>query len=349
MRKKLIFMLLLSSIILVFLAGCGQYSASNTSNDKKGEKGSNQSSSVSKATYQFKLGHQAPENSNYQKFSQLFKEKLEKKTGGNASVSIYPFRQLGADRELLEAMQLQTLDFGVISGPPVSQFAPQVSLVDLPFLFNDWEHVNQFVFSDAGKEFMGLTEDANLKMLGVMNRGFRHVTNNKGPIETIEDFQGLSIRVIESDFYTASYKALEANPQQMNWGDAYTGLEQGAIDAQENTLDIIHDEKVDEVQKYVSKTGIHFVFAYLMASKPILDNLPDKIQQAVMEAAAEAGQEISKENEANDEKYEEILKEKGMEINNFDRSQFDGRFDEVYELYTKKYGDDLLKKIQSIE
>lgn len=348
MRKKLVLGLLFSALFIV-LAACGQYSAGNSSGEKSEEKGNNQSTSTSDATYQFKLGHQAPENSNYQKFALLFKEKLEEKTNGEANVSIYPFRQLGTDRELLEAMQLETLDFGVISGPPVSQFAPKVSLVDLPFLFNDWEHVNKFISSDAGKEFMGLTDDANLKMLGFMNRGFRHVTNNKGPIEKLEDFKGLSIRVIESDLYTSSYKALGANPQQMNWGDAYTGLEQGAIDAQENTLDIIHDEKVDEVQKYVSKTGIHFVFAYLMASKPKFDTLPDNIKQAVVEAADEAGKEISKENEANDEKFEEILKEKGMEFNDFDRGQFDGKFDQVYELYTKKYGDDLLKKIQSIE
>src|SRR5699024_6709193 len=160
---------------------------------------------------------------------------------------IYTFRQLGTDRELLEAMQFGTLDLGMITSPPVSGFAPETAVLDLPFLFEGWDHVNRFLGSEVEKELRTLVEDANLKIFATMARGLRHVTTSTGPIMNPEDFNSLTIRVSESRVYIDAYEALGASPQSMNFGDAYTALEQGAIDGQENTMDILDDENIYEV------------------------------------------------------------------------------------------------------
>ena len=339
---------------VLLLTACGGYSKNEGSTaSAEGTEGASSETTpgvdTSGATYKLRLGHQSPEATNIHEYAVLFKNLLEEKTDGEVQVDIFPFRQLGTDRELLEAMQFGTLDFGVINGPPISGFTPETAVVDLPFLFRDWNHVKGFLNSDVREEYLGLTEDANLKNMGIMARGFRHVTNSKIPIETPEDLKGMTIRVIESPVYVNAYKELGASPQSMNWGDAYTALEQKAIDGQENTLDIIHDENVAEVQDYVSKTGINFVFSFIMASKLEFDKWPEHIQTAVLEAAFEAGQEKTEENEHNEREFEEKLKEKGMEINDFDRNLFEGKFDKTYDAWNKEFGEGLLKKIQDIE
>jgi len=353
MSKKMIFAFLTFSLMLI-LTACGGFSNSKDADAtipvSKDETDNTEATGASSdATYKLRLGHQSPEETNVQEYAVLFKTILEEKTEGDVAVEIYPFRQLGTDRELLEAMQFGTLEFGIINGPPISGFAPETAVVDLPFLFRDWDHVKGFLDSDVKDEYLALTEEAQLKNMGIMARGFRHVTNSKKPIETPEDMKGMTIRVIESPVYVNAYKEIGASPQSMNWGDAYTALEQKAIDAQENTMDIIHDENVAEVQEFVSKTGINFVYSFIMASKLEFDKWPEDIQQAVLEAADEAGKEMTKQNEHNEGEFEEKLKAKGMEINEVDRNLFEGKFEKTYDAWNKEHGDKLLKKIQDIK
>ncbi|WP_044748171.1 TRAP transporter substrate-binding protein [Bacillus alveayuensis] len=338
MKKKKSFVIsLLTIICLLVLSACGNSSASSNNNgSKKAEK------------LALKLGHQAPEDSQYHRYALKFKELVEERTNGKVEIEIYPFRQLGGDRELLEAMQLGNLDLGVISGPPVSGFTPEMAVLDLPFIFEDWKHVKKFLASDIYKEIMALTDKNDLKTLSMAARGFRHVTNSKKPIETSGDFKGLKLRVIESPAYIKAYQQLGANVQSMAWGDTMTALQQGALDAQENTIDIIHDEKVYEVQKYVSMTGVTFCFVNLMASKQHYEKWPEDIRKIMDEAALEAAEYITEKNEKLEEDYRNKLEEKGMEFNEVDISEFNKGMEVVYESYTKQYGDELVKKIQEL-
>ncbi|MFZ4451197.1 TRAP transporter substrate-binding protein [Salibacterium aidingense] len=360
MRKQL---LLLGTIFIfsMLTVACGGYSSSDGDNNEGADAGGGADNPVAAdieqssdekreedGTLQLRLGHQSPKETNYHRGSEKFVELVEEKTDGGVEIEIYPFRELGTDRELLEAMQFGTLDFGMISGPPISGFAKRTAVLDLPFLFEDWEHVNQFLGSDLEQEFYNLTEEANLKTFGTMARGFRHITTNEGPIETPEDMDGLTTRVIESPVYVESYEQLGASPQSMNWGDAYTALEQGAIDAQENTMDIIYDENVYDVQNHVSKTGIQFVFGFLMASKEQFDSWPEDVQTAVLEAGEEAMDEINKENEVHEAEYEELLEEEGMKIHEVDKEPFKEAIDSVYQNWTEDNGDEMLKEIQAL-
>lgn len=352
--KQMSLIIILS--VVCFLAACGGYSnpKQESTETTEGIMGlvdtpvTATPANDEEDTLVLRLGHQSTVDSNFQRASLRFKKLVEEKTNGKVRIDIYPFRQLGTDRELLEAMQFGTLDFGLISNPPVSGFAPEAAILDLPFLFKDWEHVKRFLDSEVEGEFRSVTEDVHLKILSIMSRGFRHVTTSTGPILNTEDFNGTTIRVIESPVYIEAYQALGASPQSMNFGDAYTALEQGAIDGQENTMDIIDDEKIYEVNSHVSKTGVNFVFGFLMASKDRFDSWPEDIQIAVMEAAEEAIHETNLENEVHETDYEEVLEEKGMEIHEVDREQFVPLVENVYQNWIDQYGDDMLNKIQAL-
>jgi len=353
--KKAAFITIL--LVFIFLAACGGYSnpnmkASETVDNSIGmvdiPTADIDTSEEDEDVLVLRLGHQTPEETNYHRASLRFKKLVEEKTNGKVRIDIYPFRQLGTDRELLEAMQFGTLDLGMISSPPISGFAPEAAILDLPFLFEDWDHVNNFLDSEAEKEFRTSVEDVNLKIFATMARGFRHVTTSTKPILSPEDFNGVTIRVIESPVYIDAYEALGASPQSMNFGDAYTALEQGAIDGQENTMDIIDDENVFEVNQYVSKTGVNFVFGFLMGSQDRFESWPEEVQVAVIESAEEAIEETNKENEVHEEDYEEILKEKGMEIYEVNRESLIPLVESVYDSWIDQYGAEMFNKIQEL-
>lgn len=343
--KKWASLITVSSMILLTACGGGGQSSSGTTS---AQPASGEAKAAKTDSMTLKLGHLAAETTNYHGLALKFKELVEKKTEGKVKIEVYPNAQLGGDRELMESMQFGNVDLGVITSAPVSNFAPQFNVMDLPYLFKDWDHVNKWIQSDAAKQLMNETEATGLKTFSLMPRGFRHVTNNIKPINGPDDIKGLKLRVLESKLYVDTFTAMGSSPQAMSWSDAYTAMQQKAIDGQENTMDIIHDQRVDEVQTYVSKTGHMAAFAAIMGSKANFDSWPADIQKAIEEAAAEATAILSEENKTKEENYQKKLEEKGMIINEPDRSPFRSMVQGIYDEFISKNGDKYLKEIEKL-
>jgi tripartite ATP-independent transporter DctP family solute receptor len=357
---------LLTAAILAFVTACGSSGGSGSSpagstgtSSSGGSAGGSTSaqnngggsgSSGGGEKMVLRLGHQSPEKSAYHYLALEFKEIVEEKTNGQVEIEIYPFRQLGADVELMSSMQMGTLDLGVITGSAISNFTPEFMVLDLPYIFEDRQHVLDFLASDGGKELLKETEKADMVTFGLMPRLFRHITNSKRPIHRVEDLKGMTIRVSESEMYLEAYKLLGASVQTMNFGDTMTALQQGAIDGQENTMDVIHDERVYEVQKYVSKTGINFAFAALMGSKQNFESWPADLQQIIVDASAQAIAEIEKLYETYEDDYTKILTDLGLEINDVENKQpFVDLTRPVIDQFVQKYGDKYVKLIEAVK
>lgn len=357
---------LITAFMLVFVTACSSSSVSQNGGEGSSPPGSAGEGTNGRATEEnneggngsagsrekmvLRLGHQSPEKSAYHYLALEFERLVEEKTNGQVDIEIYPFRQLGADVELMSSMQMGTLDLGVITGSAISNFAPEFMVLDLPYIFEDRQHVLNFLASDGGKELLKETEKADLLTFGLMPRLFRHITNSKRPIYTVEDLKGLTIRVSESEVYLDAYKLLGASVQTMNFGDTMTALQQGALDGQENTMDVIHDERVYEVQKYVSKTGINFAFAALMGSKQRFESWPADLQQVIVESAEEAIAEIQKLYETYEEEYSDILTDLGMEINDVnDKQPFVELTRPVIDQFAQEYGDKYIKLIEAVK
>ncbi|MEW9670939.1 TRAP transporter substrate-binding protein [Ammoniphilus sp. 3BR4] len=296
-----------------------------------------------------KLGHQSPEATNAHQASLKLKELVEKKTDGKVKIEVYPFRQLGTDRELMESMQFGNLDLALINNAPITNFVPEFAVLDVPYLFGDWNHMDKFIQSDIYRELLKTSDTAGMKSFGMYSRGHRHVTSSKAPIANPDDFKGMRLRVIESPLYVSGYQALGANPQAMNWPDAFMSMQQGAIDGQENTIDIIHDENVFEVQKYVSKTGVNTAFGVIMGSKQKFDTWPAEVQQIIQESADEVVMEINKMNQEKEAEFEQKLKDKGMAFNEVDQAPFRELTKGVYDEYVKANGDKFVKPIEDLK
>lgn len=298
----------------------------------------------------FKLGHIANPDTAYDNFAHEFKRLIEERSNGRYQVDIYPSGQLGVDRELMESLQIGNVDFTVITASDINQFVPDMAVQDLPYLFRDWSHVEKFLDSDLAKEFYGLTDSVGMTTLAFMPRGFRHVTTNKAPVNTPDDLKNLKIRVAESEVYIDTFKALGANAQAMAWGEVFTALQQGTIDAHENTAITTRDYKINEVQKYMSETGHFFAFAALQMNSNLLKGMSEEDQKMFREAGLEAARSLGKVQKEAETAAKAELESKGMIINQVvDRAAFEALMKPVYDKYLQTHDGKYLEAIKAIQ
>ncbi|OPL08668.1 MAG: hypothetical protein AVO33_09640 [delta proteobacterium ML8_F1] len=296
-----------------------------------------------------KLGHIAAPDTAYDNFAHEFKRLVEERSNGKYEIDIYPAGQLGVDRELMESLQVGNVEFTVITASDINQFVPAAAVQDLPYLFLDWGHVEKFLASDLSNEFYALSDEVGMTTLAFMPRGFRHLTSNVKPVYTPADLENLKIRVAESEIYIDTFKALGANTQAMAWSEVFTALQQGTIDAHENTIVTTRDYKINEVQKYVSETGHFFAFAALQMNKTLLDGMSAEDQElfrtAGLEAAVALGQ-VQKDDEA---KAKAELESLGMEFNAVnDPKEFEALVKPVYDKFLEDNDGYFLEAIKAL-
>ena len=286
-----------------------------------------------------KMAHMAvpaSEDNPYQMMCEYMKKNLEEKTGGRLKVELFHSGQLGRDRELMEAIQFGTLELAVITTSPISNFVPAHTILDYPFLFESWDHVENFLNSQANQDLMAESQKARFHTLGIIPRGFRSTTNNKVKIYKPSDMTAIKLRVIESPIYIDAFTALGVAAQGMSWGEVFTALQQGTIDGHENALSTIYDERVFEVQKYLSLTKHIFAFCAVVASPPLFDKMPKEYQDLIRETTIEALPIIAARQRLEEEGYLKRLADRGMEINDIDSMEpFQEKMVKVWEKYNK--------------
>lgn len=219
---------------------------------------------------------------------EYFAAPVEKLSGGRIKVELYPNAQLGGDRELCEAVQMGTIQLAIPSTSVLAGFEKRIQVLDLPYLFTTREAAFAAVDGELGVKLNEYLMKKGFWVLGYQENGFRHVTNSRQPVRTPADLKGLKIRTMENPMHLAYFKALGANPTPMSWGELYTALQQGTVDAQENPYAMIVDGKFYEVQKYVSETGHVFSYEILIANKKFMEKLPQDLRALVADSARAA-------------------------------------------------------------
>ncbi|WP_324764559.1 TRAP transporter substrate-binding protein (plasmid) [Sinorhizobium meliloti] len=276
-----------------------------------------------------------------------FAELVSEKTNGDVKVEVYPDRQLGEEREMVEGLQFGSVDMAVVSTGPLLAFAPEIGIVDLPFLFRDSPHVYATLDGDVGKDLLGKFDTRGIHGLAWWENGWRHLTAKK-EISKPEDLTGLKLRTMQNPVHMAAFEKLGASPVPMVWGEVFTSLGQGVIDAQENPITVIYVNSLWEVQSHLMLTGHVYGPHVALFSKMKWDSLTPEQQAAVSEAAAEATG-FQREKAAELEKdYLAKLKEKGMTVVEIDTTSFR---DALRDLAASQQNIDpaLLEKIQSVQ
>lgn len=342
------------SIILVLLMVLGTAcSSGNTSQPTQQPAGNEKPAGNEQASTEkrvIKLAHMSPElpDDPYHMFALQFKEAIEEKTNGRFEVELYPAGVLGKDRELIEGLQYGTVDLAVITSSPMGNFVPAFQTLDLPFLFDNWDHVLRFLESDSAEELYKETESAGIITFGLIGRGPRSVTNSGKPIQSVEDLKGMKIRVIESPIFVDTFTALGAAPQAMSWGEVFTALQQGTIDGHENSLATINNERVYEVQDNVTLTEHIFAFTTAHASKTFWDTLSAEDQKLFKETAKEITLNISKSQVEAEQGFLGRLKDAGMNVYEIERVPMREMVKSVYDKFAQTNTDKYFKAIEAL-
>jgi tripartite ATP-independent transporter DctP family solute receptor len=279
-----------------------------------------------------------------------FAELLEKETNGEIKVQVFTDGVLGGDRQVLESLQMGTVQGTTVSTGPIASFAPRFNAFDLPFLFKDKATAYRVVDGPLGQELLGDLTKAGFVGLGYWENGYRHLTNSRREVKVVEDIKGLKIRTLENPLHVELWKTLGANPTPMAYTQLYTALEQKVVDGQENPFGNVQTSKFDEVQKFLTKTGHVYNASPFLVSKAFWDTLSDKEKEAVKKAAFEARDYQRQLNDKEDRDAEAYLSQKGMKITEFPGAEKDKALKLLAPLYKEwsgKIGGDLVSRLQA--
>lgn len=238
------------------------------------------------AEFIIKIGHVVDEENAMHKGIVMFKDYVEKESGGRIACEIFPNALLGGDRELVEGVELGTIQ---MSGPATTvlvSYIPEFGVLDMPFLFSSEEAGFQALDNELGEYLDNLlVEKVGIINLGYGYNGARAISNNVRPILEPADLQGIKIRVMESPIYIDTFKALGANPTPMSFGEVFTALQQGTVDGQDNAAPLTYSSRFHEVQKYFTNTGHTHSFLPMIMNKDFYDSLPDDLKEIVQTGA----------------------------------------------------------------
>ena len=245
--------------------------------------------------------------------AEKFKELIEQRSNGEIKVKIFHSASLGNETEILQQVQMNSIQMAIVTGGPFDTFDPMARVINYPFLFKDYEQVDRILDGPLGAELLKSLEGSGFKGLCFSENGFRNLTNNKRAVKSADDLKGLKIRVMSSAIHKAIWQALGANPTPMPW-PIYTELEQGVIDGQENPLWVMEVYKFYEIQKYMTLTRHVYSYHIDVASLIWWNTLDVKTREMIQRAMMDAAVFQRKDNRDKNADRLKFLKAKGMQV-----------------------------------
>jgi tripartite ATP-independent transporter DctP family solute receptor len=252
----------------------------------------------------------APQSQGLDKFAELVAER----SGGKIKVQVFYSGQLGDDKKMMEQTQAGLQEMAVITSPTIYGTIKEFGIFDLPFIFTDEKEADAIMDGPIAEKLMAKLEPHGLIGLGLWENGFRNITNNKHPVETVEDIKGLKIRTLPNPIHLEIFQTLGANPVSMAWPEVFPALESGALDGQENAIQVIKHEKVYEVNKYVTLDRHLWSPFAVIFSKKLWDQMSEEERQIIKESAREAGVFARETNRSAEKESLQTLIDNGMEV-----------------------------------
>ncbi|MFD0980085.1 TRAP transporter substrate-binding protein [Tropicimonas aquimaris] len=301
---------------------------------------------TAQAATTLKLAHAAPESDLQQTLSVFFKEQVEARSNGELKVNIFPHGQLGSDSQMIDGARSGIIDIAMSGLNNFTGMLPEAGAFTLPFMFPDRESAYKVLDGEVGQGVSASMEQFGLKGLGYPENGYRNVSNNRGPVTTPADLDGVRMRVNNSKALNDMFDLLGANPQQIPVAELYTALETGVVDAQDHPIGVVLSFKFYEVQDYLTLTQHAYAPLALVMNLDKFNGLSEDEQKIITEVAAEA---VAMQRELSIEKEEEMIAEleaEGMKVNrDVDSAAFQEAVKPVWQNFIDENGDALVNAI----
>ncbi|MDQ0272007.1 tripartite ATP-independent transporter DctP family solute receptor [Cytobacillus purgationiresistens] len=291
-------------ILITFVAGCSSYSTSQ---------GSGQTNSEGYEEATIRLAYNLPQDHHVAKGVEQFAKDVTEKSGGAINVQVYPAGQLLSDKDMNQSILTGGVEMGVNSSTLWASTVPVMGIFDVPYVFNTYEEAGDALNGEFGDKLKASMEEKGAKVLMFADYGFAQFANNKRPLESPADFEGLKIRSI-GDIPSEMIKAYGASPVFMGGGEVYMALQRSTVDGATSGTTAMVQRKYDEVTKYLTINNYAYLEFILAVNKDFWNKLPEKSQLLLSETATEAEAWIRTQAEIEDEKTAKQLEEKGMEV-----------------------------------
>jgi tripartite ATP-independent transporter DctP family solute receptor len=269
-----------------------------------------------------------------------FAEEIAEKTGGRYAIRLQGGGALGGDRDVVEGVQIGTIEMTVVSTSVVSNFAPEFRMFDVPFLFRDFDHAQAVFDGPIGQDILAGLPERGFVRLAAGGIGFRQLTNNVRPVRTPDDVLGLKIRTQQNELHLQAWQALGALPTPMAVTEVYSALQQGVVDGQENPVGAIINNRFGEVQKYMSITNHAFTPVVLLINPGLFDSLSAEDQAIFREAAVNAMARTKQEVANVEATGLDTLRGLGVEIlTDVDTAAFNAKLEPMFGQLAAEFGD----------
>ncbi len=287
------------------------------------------------AQIELRLGHVGEPGSLFQKSADEFAKRANAKLAGKATVVTFGSSQLGGDKELLQKLKLGTVDFAIPS-TVMSSEVDLFGIFEMPYLVKDREHMKRIEKEVVWPALAPAAEKKGLTIVAVWENGYRHITNNKRPINVPADLAGIKLRTPEGKWRVKMFQAYGANPSPMKFSEVFTALQTGVMDGQENPFTQIYSAKFQEVQKYLSLTGHVYTPAYLITGTKKWMSLPADVRKILSDTAKETQAFVYQTAAADEEILLGKLKEGGIQVNTPNKEAFIAASKPVYDEFSSE-------------
>ena len=281
-----------------------------------------------------KLGINTPEKSVRGTMAKTFKDEVEKNTNGRYKFDLYYGETLGSEPEQLEGVKVGSQDFTIAGATLLGAMNPVFNAMTLPFMVSSFDDAHQKLDGSIGQYWDSKAPEYGYHILAKGDLGFNQITNNKHPINSLNDMKGLNMRTPNDPLLIKTIQALGASATPMSFSELYMALSQGVVDGQFNPVDAICQNKFNEVQKYLAHVNLSYITILLVSSEKFYSSLSPEDQKIFTEAglkAQETGREYAVKAEA------DYMKEiaKSMQVTEPDQKPFKNAVKSVYTDFEK--------------
>lgn len=334
-------------VIMVNITGCsikskGSNEALNTASPAKGE---TSSSSSSQPTLKLRFGNTAVQGSTLYDASNLFKKEVEDKTKGTVQIDYLSNGVLGGDAQVVQQIVAGTTDINVTDLGLFSSYDKKLSALSLPFLYSSLEQAWKVMDSQIGQDLANGLIAKGIHPLAYWENGFRDLTTKSKLVKTAGDLNGLKIRTPQIPASLQLWKTLGSNPTPMDLGQVYMGLSQGVVEGQENPLEIINNNKLYEVEKYLILTHHVYSPTILVMSEQSWSKLNPDQQKMVVEAAKDVAKIHRQNTKQHSDELLKTMKEK-LTVVQPDLESFKKAAEPMYKWAETEYGADVVKAVK---
>ena len=236
-----------------------------------------------------RLGMGDPIESDQGALASRFAELVEQYSDGAMAVDLFPGGQLGAETEMIQNSRLGTLDFALVGIGNVTPFAARLGALTMPYAITSHSDAVKMTTGDLGLHWNTIAEEeAGLHIVAWTYSNFRFLTNSERPVQTLEDLDGLKVRVPQNPIMLATYEAWGASPIAMAWPEVFTALQQGVIDGQDNPYIVNYTMNFHEVQDYLTEVHYNYSLQPLVMGIDSWNDLSEEEQDILTRAGLEA-------------------------------------------------------------